>query len=244
MTVLFRPFPFEASNMQTLVASVECFALMVMFVRSWPRLVRLPRLFVSHSYVAFTIVYTLVFCWAFSNINNIGILTRERVQVLPFVLVLLAVPRPEADRPKARAHSRPPVWRVSPGSGAGGPVPRWPPPHRPRAPQRRPAPRRPRGDRLDHDDHRSRPARRSRRHPGLPGRPAADAGPGAAPGGDLARIGAALDTGQLTDGRTVAELEERAAGLLGVPHVVAVSNCTTGLMLVLQARAWAAAGRW
>lgn len=51
----------------------------------------------------------------------------------------------------------------------------------------------------------------------------------------LARIGAALDTGQLTNGRTVAELEERAAGLLGVPHVVAVSNCTAGLMLVLQA---------
>ncbi|MEV6210847.1 DegT/DnrJ/EryC1/StrS family aminotransferase [Kitasatospora sp. NPDC051914] len=51
----------------------------------------------------------------------------------------------------------------------------------------------------------------------------------------LARIAAVLESGQLTNGRTVAELEERAAELLGVQHVVAVSNCTAGLMLVLQA---------
>ncbi|WP_405014219.1 hypothetical protein [Kitasatospora sp. NBC_01539] len=115
VSVLFRPFPFEASNVQNLVQSVECFALLVMFVRSWPRLSRLPRLFVNRSYVAFAIVYTLLFCWAFSTINNMGILSRERVQVLPLVLVLLAVPRPEGDRPKLRAHSRPPLWRVQPG---------------------------------------------------------------------------------------------------------------------------------
>ncbi|MER8186766.1 DegT/DnrJ/EryC1/StrS family aminotransferase [Kitasatospora sp. NPDC094015] len=51
----------------------------------------------------------------------------------------------------------------------------------------------------------------------------------------LQRIGAVLDSGQLTNGATVRELEERAAELLEVPHVVAVSNCTAGLMLVLQA---------
>ncbi|GAA0702322.1 aminotransferase class I/II-fold pyridoxal phosphate-dependent enzyme [Kitasatospora atroaurantiaca] len=51
----------------------------------------------------------------------------------------------------------------------------------------------------------------------------------------LGRLGGILDSGQLTNGRTVAELEEAAAELLEVPHVVAVSNCTAGLMLVLQA---------
>ncbi|KQV16585.1 MULTISPECIES: DegT/DnrJ/EryC1/StrS aminotransferase family protein [unclassified Kitasatospora] len=53
--------------------------------------------------------------------------------------------------------------------------------------------------------------------------------------GLLERLGAVLDSGMLTNGRTVAELEQRAAELLDVPHVVAVSNCTAGLMLVLQA---------
>ena len=39
----------------------------------------------------------------------------------------------------------------------------------------------------------------------------------------------------LTNGPLVAELEERIAERLGVPHVVAVSSCTSGLMLTLQA---------
>jgi dTDP-4-amino-4,6-dideoxygalactose transaminase len=41
--------------------------------------------------------------------------------------------------------------------------------------------------------------------------------------------------GSLTNGQLVAELEQRTAEHLGVPHVVAVSSCTTGLMLALRA---------
>lgn len=48
---------------------------------------------------------------------------------------------------------------------------------------------------------------------------------------------AILESGQLTNGRTVRDLEAAVAGYLDVPHVVAVSNCTAGLMLVLQALA-------
>jgi len=40
-----------------------------------------------------------------------------------------------------------------------------------------------------------------------------------------------LRSGQLTNGRLVAELEERAAAFLGVPECVALSSCTAGLML-------------
>lgn len=53
---------------------------------------------------------------------------------------------------------------------------------------------------------------------------------------DLAgRLQAILDSGRLTNGPTVAQLEERVAAEIGVAHVVAVSSCTSGLMLVLQA---------
>ncbi len=41
--------------------------------------------------------------------------------------------------------------------------------------------------------------------------------------------------GVLTNGPLVAELERRAAEYLQVPHVIAVSSCTTGLMLALRA---------
>ena len=44
-----------------------------------------------------------------------------------------------------------------------------------------------------------------------------------------------VDSGILTNGPTVRELEETVAERLGVPHVVGVASCTSGLMLVLQA---------
>jgi len=43
------------------------------------------------------------------------------------------------------------------------------------------------------------------------------------------------DVGMLTNGPLVRELETRTAEILGVRHVVAVSSCTTGLMLALRA---------
>lgn len=44
-----------------------------------------------------------------------------------------------------------------------------------------------------------------------------------------------LGSGILTNGPTVRELEETVAERLGVPYVVGVASCTSGLMLVLQA---------
>jgi dTDP-4-amino-4,6-dideoxygalactose transaminase len=49
------------------------------------------------------------------------------------------------------------------------------------------------------------------------------------------RLGAVLESGMLTNGPVVRELEERVAARLGVEHVVGVSSCTAGLMLVYQA---------
>lgn len=49
------------------------------------------------------------------------------------------------------------------------------------------------------------------------------------------RLQSILDSGHLTNGPTVRELEERVAGMLGVAHAVGVASCTSGLMLVLQA---------
>jgi dTDP-4-amino-4,6-dideoxygalactose transaminase len=43
-----------------------------------------------------------------------------------------------------------------------------------------------------------------------------------------------LQSGMLTNGRHVREFEDAVCAYLGVGHAVAVSNCTTGLMLVLR----------
>jgi dTDP-4-amino-4,6-dideoxygalactose transaminase len=50
--------------------------------------------------------------------------------------------------------------------------------------------------------------------------------------GDVSRI---LESGILTNGPYVRELEDRAARYLGVRHCIAVASCTSGLMLVLRA---------
>lgn len=51
----------------------------------------------------------------------------------------------------------------------------------------------------------------------------------------LREIQRILESGMLTGGRLVAEFEAAVAEYLGVAHVVAVSSCTTGLLLTLQA---------
>jgi dTDP-4-amino-4,6-dideoxygalactose transaminase len=51
----------------------------------------------------------------------------------------------------------------------------------------------------------------------------------------LDRVRTVLRTGVMTNGPFVRELEERAANYLGVGQCVAVSSCTSGLMLVLRA---------
>ena len=51
----------------------------------------------------------------------------------------------------------------------------------------------------------------------------------------MRRLEPSYERGMLTNGPLVAELEERIADRLGVRHVVAVSSCTSGLMLVVQA---------
>jgi dTDP-4-amino-4,6-dideoxygalactose transaminase len=52
--------------------------------------------------------------------------------------------------------------------------------------------------------------------------------------GVMSSIQSVLESGQLTNGRNVAELEERVAARMHVDHVVAVGSCTAGLMLVYQ----------
>ena len=51
----------------------------------------------------------------------------------------------------------------------------------------------------------------------------------------LGRLKTIMRSGMLTNGPFVRELEERAADYLGVQNCIAVSSCTAGLMLALQA---------
>jgi hypothetical protein len=99
-TILFRPFPWEAHSTSALIASLEGFGLLVLFLY-YHRGVRAaigeaPR----NGLLVLTFVYALLFFFFFSAISNFGIIARQRAQLFPFVFMWIAYlsARPRAER--------------------------------------------------------------------------------------------------------------------------------------------------
>jgi hypothetical protein len=87
-TILFRPHPFEAHNPQALATALEGVALFAITLSRVRRLGGVRQ----QPYAAFALAYSTLFCGAFAGIANFGVLARQRVQLLPFYMVLLSVP--------------------------------------------------------------------------------------------------------------------------------------------------------
>jgi hypothetical protein len=99
VNVVFRPFPWQAKNAQSLLASGEALVLLVLFVTSWRRLVTAVLSIFSTPYIVLCGVYSALFVYGFSSFANFGILVRQRVQVLPFLLVLICLPAHRREKP-------------------------------------------------------------------------------------------------------------------------------------------------
>jgi hypothetical protein len=91
-SVLFRPFPWEATNPLALVASLEGAFLIALFIVRWRNVVGAIRSVLRTPYVLMCVVYSVLFVYGFSAFSNFGVLTRQRVQLFPFILVLVCVP--------------------------------------------------------------------------------------------------------------------------------------------------------
>lgn len=105
-TVLFRPLPLEVPNAGGAIAAVEGLTLAALVVVSWRRLLRVPKMMIRNAYVAFALVYTAAFIFAFSSFGNFGVLARQRSQLFPLLFVLFALPKagpaePEVDETAA-----------------------------------------------------------------------------------------------------------------------------------------------
>ncbi len=91
--MFFRPFPWEAGNLNGLIAAAEGLLLLGLFALSWRRLLSLPRLALRRPFLVFSLSYVLLFAIGFSFIANFGILARQRSQALAILLVVLALPK-------------------------------------------------------------------------------------------------------------------------------------------------------
>lgn len=103
VTLLFRPFPWEASGVAMLLQSAEGLGLIALCWWRRSSLRRIPGLVRSNPYVAFALLFTIAYIIAFSGFGNFGIIARQRTLMLPLALLLLALPPERAAwRPSQR----------------------------------------------------------------------------------------------------------------------------------------------
>jgi hypothetical protein len=91
-SVLLRPTLIEARDAANVVAAIETTFVLGLLIASRKRLKQAFTLAFRRPYVMFCIVYTGIFVFAWSAFANLGALARQRVQVWPFFLLLLAIP--------------------------------------------------------------------------------------------------------------------------------------------------------
>lgn len=117
VTVLFRPFPWEAGNANGVIASVEGMLLIYLMWRYRESVRSLPRQFLRYPYLTFAATYAFVFTVAFSYVGNFGILARQRTQMYPLFLVALCVPAlpPRERRSERRRAAREISIEIEPG---------------------------------------------------------------------------------------------------------------------------------
>lgn len=89
LRVLFRPLPNEAHNAQAMMSALENVALLALILWRLPSLWRHRSMLRSYPYLLFSLAFVGQFVIAFSSIFNLGILARQRVQALPFLLAVV-----------------------------------------------------------------------------------------------------------------------------------------------------------
>jgi hypothetical protein len=90
--VLFDPLPFSARNIAQLVAAIENTIILGVVLFSLRQLRIVLRTARERPYVLVSLLYSAGFLYFFAALDNLGLITRERTLLLPFFLVLLAIP--------------------------------------------------------------------------------------------------------------------------------------------------------
>jgi hypothetical protein len=87
--IMFRPFPWEAHNLQSLLASVEGLFLLIFAWKQRHWFVAALRRIRTDPFAAYVASYGLIFSVLFAGaMTNFGLLARQRVMMLPVTLML------------------------------------------------------------------------------------------------------------------------------------------------------------
>lgn len=106
VTVLFRPFAWEAHNMQALAQAVDGMVLLGILAIFGRRILTVLRHLRNHPFLVYLLIFAVITVLALSTFANFGLLARQRASVLPFLFMLLAFapapnPRPGPEKETA-----------------------------------------------------------------------------------------------------------------------------------------------
>ncbi len=127
-TVLFDPLPFNAHGSTQRLAAFENTVIIFLFLTSFRRFWHLGRACFTRPYVLMCVMYSVSFPYAFAALNNLGLIDRERVLLLPFLLVPLCIPLTPRGQPpmypweysqgRQKRKAKQTRWGASPVPGA------------------------------------------------------------------------------------------------------------------------------
>lgn len=106
LTVLFRPFLFEVASATAALSAIEGTALLAYFVTKRQQVGSALRQASASAYLRFAGIYVLGFGFAWSSVGNLGIIARQRVQVLPLLLLFVFVAERSANQAEASTSPR------------------------------------------------------------------------------------------------------------------------------------------
>ena len=128
--VLFDPIILKAHGSGQRLAALENLIIIGVILSSMRQLRIVIRAAFARPYVMLCAIYSIAFCYAFAALGNLGLITRERTLLLPFLLVILCIPRsPKGEPPEfeweLRRKAR--LERRRKGESAKRPTTRTPP---------------------------------------------------------------------------------------------------------------------
>jgi hypothetical protein len=90
VSVIYRPFLFEARSVPVALSALEGTLLLALTIAAWRWIWRVVPIVTRTAFGAFCGIYVLGFVVAFSNIANAGILSRQRVQMYAVLMIIVA----------------------------------------------------------------------------------------------------------------------------------------------------------
>jgi len=91
-TVILDPLLYNAHGKGELLASVENLVIVGVILSSWRQLRIVVRASLARPYLLLCGVYSAGFIYTFAALGNLGLITRERTLLFPFMLVVLSIP--------------------------------------------------------------------------------------------------------------------------------------------------------